>query len=147
MKKIETGVTAEELVELTRTKPAIDQAHLARPVAHEYRTIPTEDLVLGFDAQLVHFEHRAFQDRREEAKIAYLALEEDLLENGLKSPLITFQGHVLVGMRRFEILCDFRASFPCVEITEDVSAWDSDDIDRLNEFKKIIFPDLERWIG
>lgn len=103
----------------------------------------SEDLKLGFDGNSVHFEHREFEDRSPEAQAAYLRLKDSLLSEGMIDPLITYCGHVLIGMRRFEILREVQDEFTCIEILEDVPNWKSGDIRRLQDFKRDVY-DLER---
>lgn len=86
----------------------------------------------GFDGQSLHFSHRRYEDRTLESRIDYDKLIIDLFHNGMKNPLITHKGHVLIGMRRFEIMKTMgHVQVKCWEITEDVSQWDRDDLPRL----------------
>tara|TARA_S200002703_G_scaffold95101_1_gene82116 strand:- start:788 stop:1105 length:318 start_codon:yes stop_codon:yes gene_type:complete len=93
----------------------------------------------GYDGQTIHFDYRPYEARTEAARAAYDRLRADLLANGLKDPLITYRDHILIGMRRFEILRDKRDSFPCIEILEDVRHWTRDDLRRLNELKRDLY--------
>ena len=83
-----------------------------------------------------------------EAQQSYQRLRNDLMQNGMNDPLITWKGHVLIGMRRFEIMCELGAvAFRCYEILEDVSLWTRDDIERLQQFKEAAYglDILHRW--
>lgn len=97
------------------------------------------DLVLGFKGNSCSFEFREYADRSPEQQAAYNRLRDDLLANGMRDPLITYRNHVLIGMRRFEILRDHREEFECVEILEDVPNWTTADIDRLQAFKRALY--------
>lgn len=65
----------------------------------------------------------------------------------MKHPLITYKGHVLIGQRRFEIMCNRVDEFECIEILEPVEHWTTSDIDRLTRFKESIYPDMQDFIG
>lgn len=106
------------------------------------------DLKLGFKGKSCCFEHREYHDRSPKAQAAYDRLKDHLHKHGMQHPLITYMGHVLIGMRRFEILRDVRDEFPCIEILENVSNWQSGDIRRLNDFKNEVYGDLlQAFIG
>lgn len=62
-------------------------------------------------------------------------LRQHVKEHGMLNPLITYQGHVLIGMRRFEILQDQMESFECLEVTENINNWTSMDITRFQNWK------------
>lgn len=55
----------------------------------------------------------------------------------MMDPLITYKGHILIGMRRFEIMVGLgQTAFPCIEIDEDVGQWWRDDLPRLEELRR-----------
>lgn len=115
-----------------------------------YRKVvmPTKLLSLGFIGICCSFEHRLFKDRTPEAQEAYLKLKDSLIKFGMKDPLITHRGNVLIGMRRFEILASTQKSFRCIEILEDVALWRKPDIIRLSDLKKELYGDsLEEFLG
>lgn len=116
-------------------------------IEHKLMYFLSEDLAPGFKGDKVDFTFRAFSERSTEAQIAYRELEADLYMNGIQQPLITYQGRVLIGMRRFEILKDRIDGFQCFEIQEDVFNWDRDDIDRLESFKAEMYGDTPGFIG
>jgi len=118
------------------------------PIQYTLTTYASDELTLGFQGKTCSFDWRAFKDRTPEAQKAYLKLKEDLLARGMQDPLITFRGHVLVGQRRFEILRDVQDRFPAYEVLEDVSMWTSQDLDRLEAFKKEVYTvNPERFKG
>lgn len=105
----------------------------------EYRG---DQLTLGYKGEHCAFVWRAYKERSFEARKSYNELKADLIKNGMKHPLITYEGHVLIGMRRFEIIVALhgvQSWFECYDITEDVSQWGRDDINRLEEFKQIMY--------
>lgn len=110
-------------------------------INHKLLFYRTSDLELGFKGRACSFEHRPLHDRTLEAQAAYQRLRNDLLTNGMKHPLITYCGHILIGMRRFEILRDHLDEFPCVEVIEDVRLWGREDIERLRAFKRELYGD------
>ena len=104
-------------------------------------------LVLGYDGRSVHFEHRAYENRSEEQRAAYDRLRLDIEANGVRDPLITWNNHILIGMRRYEIILDLYGPdylVSCCQITEDVARWESDDIDRLMLFKSELYQGREK---
>jgi len=108
----------------------------------------SQDLEPGFIGNTCSFEHRAFNDRSERAQDAYRRLRDDLLQNGMMHPLITYKGHILIGMRRFEILRQHRNDFLCYEVLEEVDTWRAEDIKRLKEFKEFVYGDsLNQFMG
>ena len=116
---------------------------MADPIDHVAVNFRSVDLSLGFVGKHVSFEHRDFNDRTPEARGAYLRLKATLLRDGMRDPLITHKGHVLIGMRRFEILRRYMFQFPCTEIMEDVSEWTRKDIKRLNALKRELYQGRE----
>ena len=119
-------------------------------IKHTKRYYYRDELSLGFRGDKVQFEHKPYHQRSPEARAAYDRLRESLMAVGMRHPLITYQGHVLIGMRRFEIMCELAGernkTFSCLEILEDVSAWTRDDIDRLDAFKLEMFG-VNEFIG
>lgn len=117
-------------------------------IKHRLIKYRTADLNVGFKGGSCSFEHRPLSERTPEAKSAYQRLRNDLMQNGLKHPLITYCGNVLIGMRRFEIMSEFLDEFPCIEVLEDVSDWKAEDIRRLSKFKKELYGDsLDEFQG
>lgn len=101
------------------------------------KEIPGKDLCLGFRGKYVHFRHRPYADRPEEHQEDYLRLRADISHRGIINPIITFDNHVLIGMRRYEIMMSIHGGwkFRCWEIQENVNEWTRADIDRLELFK------------
>lgn len=115
---------------------------MTKPIKFKLTQFERGDLVNGFRGDKVQFEHRPYEQRSPAAREAYDKLKTSLEAHGMLDPLITYQGHVLIGMRRFEIMGAMtgpRTSFPCYEIQEDVANWDREDVNRLNEFKAVIY--------
>lgn len=111
------------------------------PIPYKIVTIPIPDLKLGYHGSHTDFVWRPYDERSEEAREDYDRLEDSIIKYGVKKPIITFQNHVLIGMRRVELILKHYGIFEeiaCAEITEDVYLWDRNDIPRLNELKKEI---------
>ena len=109
-------------------------------INHSYTTYTVEDLKLGFRCKNVHFSWKPYKDRFESHRKDYDRLIVSIFHYGILKPVITYQGHVLIGMRRVEILQRMSPlqSIKCCEILEDVTQWTTKDIDRLDELKKQI---------
>jgi hypothetical protein len=97
-------------------------------------------LKLGFNGNHVDFSWRPYDKRRSDHQENYDRLIVSIFHNGVKMPLITYLGHVLIGMRRYEIAMRLNPDtvFDCVEILEDVNEWDRNDIPRLDALKKMV---------
>lgn len=120
------------------------------PVKHRLTSVRLGGVELGFHGKHVDFDWRPYDERRPEARAGYDRLEQDLRLRGMRNPIIVHRGHVLIGMRRVEILRKFlhpRTMLRAVEIEEDVAAWVSADIDRLQAFKRELYgdEDVDRW--
>lgn len=114
-------------------------------VNFRFVTFNSNELTPGFKGDHCCFEHKDFCDRTPYAQTAYRRLEKSLLENGMTSPLIVYQNHVIVGMRRFEILRDKQQSFECIEVMEDLQTGGAEWVDRINSFAKAIYPDIDKY--
>lgn len=108
-------------------------------VAHHRKTYRTSELQPGFSGDRIDFDFRPYSKRSPEARKDYDRLKADLLSRGMLDPLITHKGHVLIGMRRFEILKDRQDTFECIEIDEDVSLWWRDDLPKLEWLKQTYY--------
>lgn len=105
--------------------------------AHRVIDVAHDALTQGFDGRLLHFDYRPYEKRSPEARADYDALKKDLRSNGMRNPLITFKNHVLIGMRRYEIMVEFGTLvFRCVEILDDVSEWWKPDLPKLEALKE-----------
>ena len=86
------------------------------------------ELKLGLTLRKVDFSWRPYRDRSEVARADYDRLREDIAKRGILKPIITWRGHVLIGMRRVEIAREL--GIPVVEaaeIIEDITEWTRDD--------------------
>ena len=105
-------------------------------VKHNLKTYDVLDLTQGFEGKRIDFGYRKYSDRKPDDRLKYDDLKIDLLANGMRDPLITYRGRILIGMRRFEIMRDLgQRRFPCVEIEEDVGLWWKDDLPKLEALK------------
>jgi len=111
------------------------------PIEYNLISVKSSELELGYHGSHTDFVWRPYEERSEEARADYDLLEESILKDRLQKPLITFNGHVLIGMRRLEIFWKhfgFSEEIACADILEDVYLWDRYDILRLNEMKAVI---------
>ena len=108
-----------------------------------------DELTLGLDTPQVCFSWRPYAERGAEARAAYDALRRDLEARGPLYPIITWRGHVLIGMRRVENLRDLGyESVHAAEILEDVRTWTGHDVFvRLEDFKRELYGPgvVEAW--
>ena len=105
-------------------------------VPHTFTTYKANELTPGFKGRRISFEHKPYEKRSEAARASYDELRVSLIEHGMTNHLITYQGHVLIGQRRYEIMCERGMTmFPCIEIQEDVSEWWRDGTAKLDALK------------
>ena len=104
-------------------------------VEHVEKIYKAKDLQPGFIGRSCSFEFRDLEARSPTGQIRFEQLRTHLELHGMIDPLITHQGHVLIGMRRFDILKDKQEEFKCLEVTEDVATWTSKDITRFQNWK------------
>ena len=93
------------------------------------------DLILGCHFDHVDYDWRPYPERPEDHREDYDRLKVDLAERGMKNPLITWNDHVLIGMRRCEIAVDLGWSLVrCWEIQDDLNAdWTPDRVFALRD--------------
>lgn len=97
-------------------------------------------LALGFHGERIDFDYRPYEHRSAEARADYDRLKANLEINGMRNPLITYQGHVLIGMRRYEIMVGLgQTDFECIEILEDVNQWWQDGPPKLEALKRALY--------
>lgn len=102
------------------------------------KLVPPASLKLGYHTEGgVDFDWKPYARRTEEARRDYDRLEQSIRAHGILKPLLTYQGHVLIGMRRAEIAAKLGIeSVRCWEIVDDVSKWATADLVKLDELKK-----------
>lgn len=95
-----------------------------------------DGLVLGYRGERVEFSWRPYAERKPDHRADYDRLAASIQREGIRSPLITFRSHVLIGMRRAEIglACGIE-TVRCWRIMEDVHEWHGDDLHRLDVLK------------
>ena len=112
---------------------------MSAPIDVPYRVVVAKvaELVLGYDTDGgVNFEWKPYHQRTPEARRDYDRLEASIRAHGLKKPLLTYRGHVLIGMRRAEILAKLGVEHvACWEILDDVSKWATADLVKLDWLK------------
>lgn len=107
-----------------------------RPIPFRRTVYEADELDLGLETPSVSFSWRPYDKRRPEARESYDALAADIAVQGILYPVITFRGHVLIGMRRVEIARKLGIRvIQAAEITEDVTAWTGADLPRLERLK------------
>lgn len=104
----------------------------------------SKHLTCGYTNGVINFTHRQYELRSGADHSKYDGLRTDLLHNGMRNPLITFDDHVLIGQRRFEILRDLVPWFPCLEITDDMSKWGHSQVMNLIKTVDRIYRDRNR---
>jgi hypothetical protein len=118
-----------------------------RPIRHHMECVRLDCLELGFQGEKVDFSYR---ERSVQTDKPFAALRASIRANGLRWPVVTYQQHVLIGMRRVAILRELwmpHFIVPCYELDEDVHEYTRDDILRLEAWKRIIYPDYEEFLS
>ena len=113
-------------------------------VDHVRTTYMVAELECGYRNRTgsVQFNHRAYDQRAESARKRYDMLRADLEKQGMINPLITKNGGVLIGMRRFEIMRGMgQEVFECLEVTENMNLWTSKDVTRFQNWKTYLYGD------
>ena len=77
-------------------------------------------------------------------KSSYDNLAKELLANGMRNPLITWHGSVLIGQRRFSILYPVVECFPCWEIDDDIMSWGHSNVQELIKGVQRLYRDRDR---
>ncbi len=111
------------------------------PIEYKIVSLYGNELQLGYHGSHVDFVWRPYDERSEEHRKDYDLLEVSILKDRIQKPLITFKGHVLIGMRRTELFWKhygLQEQIACAEIQEDVYLWDRNDLPRLDELKERI---------
>jgi DNA invertase Pin-like site-specific DNA recombinase len=94
------------------------------------------ELSLGFRGERLDFCWKSYANRRPDQRADYDRLIVSIFHDGIRRPLITFGGHVLIGMRRAEIARRLGISSVCCwRILEDVAEWHGSDLERLEALK------------
>lgn len=103
-------------------------------VKHCMRRYHRDELVQGFKGKSCSFEFKPYEEMGPTWQQRFDRLKADLLQYGMKHPLVTYKGHILMGMRRFAVLKDVQEHYDCIEILEAVENFMGPDIVRLNNF-------------
>jgi hypothetical protein len=108
------------------------------PIRHKVSRVRLSWLTPGYRGPNCHFDSRTYKDYNDGEKADFDRLLVSIFHHGLKVPLITFQSHVLVGMRRYAIMAGLRHEVVEVWeiVDEDPGMWLGPDIDRLNDLKQ-----------
>ncbi len=102
---------------------------------HHLYTARTADLVPGFKGETCDFTFRPVEDMNPDQLASYEALREDIIENGIRNPVITYRGHVLIGMRRWMIARELGIDdLESCEIDENMGQWRLHDVRRLKRW-------------
>ena len=112
----------------------------------EDREYKARDLQNGFKSRTggIQFNWCPRKMRSESGQRRMDQLEKHLREHGMINPLITYDGHVLIGMRRFEIMSEIMGDdwiVPCIEVLEDIHSWTSKDVTRFQNWKTYLYGD------
>lgn len=113
------------------------ESYVSRPVPFVRGTERTRALVLGLSAPHVRWVWRPYESRSPEHRADYDRLLVSIYHNGIKSPVIVWGQHVLVGQRRVEIARRLGIRrVPVLSIGEDVRLWWRNDITRVDRHLK-----------
>lgn len=100
-----------------------------------------DDLTLGYTGKHVDFTWSPYMKRTEQAREDYDKLVVSLFHHGMQRPCITYKNHVLIGMRRVEIIKSFKGTdwIRCIELNpmENVQEWTRDDLWKIDELKQV----------
>jgi len=138
------------MIEQAAWSPEQIEAYVAKPVAYECKGAGVKDLTLGLSVAHTKWVWKPRADRSPEHQTDYDRLEESLIAYGLKSPVICWEGHVLFGLRRVEIIqrLGLHEYISVINITEDVRRFWKYDIERINRhLKPIAAIDLDTTRG
>lgn len=92
------------------------------------------ELVPGFQGETCKFEWRPYDQRTPDEQADWRALRDSIQRHGVVNPLIVWDRHVLIGMRRWEIAAQIGIStVPVCEILEYPGQWHISDVRRLRK--------------
>ena len=107
-----------------------------KPIPYTEETADLSALALGFQGKRISFDWRPYHLRTAAARADFDRLLVSIFHRGILKPLITYQGHVLIGQRRAEIGMRLHLGVVRVwEVQEDVSKWWKPDVARLAKLK------------
>lgn len=102
---------------------------------HMRYTAATDALRPGYQGETIDFSYKPYAERGAEQRQAMDALRNDIADHGIRNPLITKSGRVLIGMRRWEIAMEQGIpTVECIELLEDVDRWMAPDVARLKSW-------------
>lgn len=104
----------------------------------------TDALVCGFRGREVEFKHKAYEERSGAQRAMYDRLRAHLAEHGMKNPIVTYKGHVLIGQRRFEVMKETEAEIDCLEFTGDLHEWPIARVTEITNAVKRIYYRMEQ---
>jgi len=109
-----------------------------QPIAYKVKTVELGRLSPGYRGPNCHFDFKSYEDRDRREQEDMDRLRKSILERGIVTPLIVYQNHVLIGMRRWEIgvRVDIHSCTVWEIVGEDPGDWLSPDINRLNDLKR-----------
>lgn len=102
-----------------------------------------DDLVCGYKGKEIEFKHKAYRDRSRTERARYDSLRDHLRDNGMLNPVCTFQGHVLVGQRRFEIMRYYADEIATIEVEQDLYEWPINRVTEITNAVKIYYHQQE----
>lgn len=106
--------------------------YLATPIPYTLVRLDTATATLGLDAYHTKWVWRAYADRPADHRADYDRLLVSIYHEGVKTPVIGWRGHVLVGQRRVEIARRLGiGSVEMLEIGEDVTLYWTHDVERI----------------
>lgn len=116
-------------------------AYEATPIHYALSECRVDELSLGLKGQAITFDWRPYAKRSAAARADYDRLRASIAAEGIWFPVITWRGHVLIGMRRVEIARALGIRWVQVaEVSEDVRRWWRHDLPRLDRLKAELGP-------
>ncbi len=93
---------------------------------------------------VIGFVYKPYHKRTGADQSSFDNLRGELLTNGMRNPLITWNGSVLIGQRRFSILYPVVECFPCWEIQDNVMQWNHANVQELIKSVQRLYRDRDR---
>jgi len=109
------------------------------------------DLVPGWQGNgVIGFNFRGYDNYNDREKSAFDALKDNLLMAGVRHPLITWRGHVLIGQRRLTIIKAHPMVLgewaDCLEVEQDMQHWQHSSVSNLVASVRGIYRDMDRGV-
>lgn len=102
---------------------------------HESATVRTDSLSPGYKGVTIDFSWLPYDQRDPASKARMDRLRSHIKQHGIRNPLICFEHHVLIGMRRWEIAVELGIEqVSVVRLLEPVDHWRSQQVNQLRDW-------------